>query len=70
MIRLAPYQDQEEAIATNKPTGGQCTQGLGEEVDAVQEPTDEDFDQAGQGNWRLMAVKTSAKKFKGVRKEK
>jgi len=54
-----------------KQTGRrQCAQGRRKEADAVEEPADKDVNQAQQKGGQFMAVKKSAKKFKGVRQEK
>jgi hypothetical protein len=68
---LAPLSDQAEAsMAVNKPTGDNARKGAVRKRTQLKNPMTKTSTKRNKKGGQFMAVKKSAKKFKGVRREK
>ena len=57
-------------MAVNKPIGDNARNGAVKKRTQLKNPLDRDFNETRQDSGEFMAVKTTAKKFKGVQREK
>jgi hypothetical protein len=60
----------ETTMAVNKPTGDNARKGAVKKRTQLNNPLTETFTKRNKKGGQFMAVKKTAKKFKGVRKEK
>jgi hypothetical protein len=60
----------EATMAVNKPTGDNARKGAVKKRTQLNNPLTETFTKRNKKGGQFMAVKKTAKKFKGVRKEK